>query len=128
MSDLNTAIQPTTPANGAGASCVGLSVTAAAQTIALPTVPGYSNLSAIGNAQQVTVTNTSTTVTAFVSFAPTSALASALAVIPTGTAGAEPVLPGQKRTFTVPQNTAYAGAIGSAAGPSNVYFSIGVGA
>lgn len=125
MSDVNAVTQAFNPLNGPTASTVVAAATASSVQVTLPTPPGGVANTPDSAPKQFSVFNQSTTVTVFVAFGTAS---TAVATIASGsTPGSYPVGPGQTAIISVLGNPTTAAAIGSAAGPTNVYFTPGTG-
>lgn len=124
MSDVNrTASAFGPPMVAINASTVGLVPSGAAQAITLPTPPDSGGQRDYPT--QLDITNTSTVAIA-ISFGQGTNTAPA-AAFPTTTGGNFVVLPGNRRTLTVPANVTNLSVIGTGAGTSAAYFTLGFG-
>lgn len=92
-----------------------ISVVGTTAAVALPTI-------GVGEVRQVELSNAGS-LTVFVEFGDSTVAA----VIPTGTANAYPILPGQTKVVTIKPTTTHIATIATGAGPTTLYVTLGIG-
>jgi hypothetical protein len=116
MSDINAVASAFAPEGGPNASTIAVTAGLTASTALLPQVAGVGNYGSQATGQptsQFEIYNAGSVVV-YVAFG--TITATAVATIPTGTAGSYPIPPGCDKILTVPGSPNYIGVISSAAG------------